>query len=336
MRNRVWLGLGVTLVVILLAVIAYRFQMAGPGARDDTAPGQAGEAATAGDEAGPSVPSFDVVRVSPDGTAVIAGRAAPNARIKILADGEIIAEVDANELGDWVALVDDPIDAGAREFTLEAANPDGGVTRSAETVVIDVPARPDEQPRVVLAAPDVPSRLMQGFGAGVEAPIEQGVSVRTIDEESDGNIIIAGVAPPAARIRLYVEGVPVADVVADETGAWSAGIGGGLDDGAHVIRADQVTQTGSVLARAEVTFERRAGGGIEIGERRVVVQRGNTLWRIAHYLYGEGLRYTTIYLANDDQIRDPNFIYPGQVFTVPGGNPPTASNEGAASPYLAE
>ena len=50
---------------------------------------------------------------------------------------------------------------------------------------------------------------------------------------------------------------------------------------------------------------------------RYVVRRGNSLWLIARQLYGEGFRYTAIYSANRDQIRDPNRIYPGQTFKLP-------------------
>ena len=51
---------------------------------------------------------------------------------------------------------------------------------------------------------------------------------------------------------------------------------------------------------------------------RVLVRRGDALWTIARNFYGDGFRYTTIYQANDSQIRDPNLIYPGQVFVLPG------------------
>ena len=50
----------------------------------------------------------------------------------------------------------------------------------------------------------------------------------------------------------------------------------------------------------------------------VLVQPGNSLWRLARRTYGSGLRYTDIYDANRDQTRDPNLIYPGQVFVLPG------------------
>jgi nucleoid-associated protein YgaU len=60
----------------------------------------------------------------------------------------------------------------------------------------------------------------------------------------------------------------------------------------------------------------------------VIIRRGDSLWRISQRVYGQGVRYTTIYLANRDQIRDPNKIYPGQVFGVPDDeNADSSGNE---------
>ena len=50
---------------------------------------------------------------------------------------------------------------------------------------------------------------------------------------------------------------------------------------------------------------------------RVMVQPGDSLWLLARQIYGEGIRYTVIHAANQSQIRDPNLIYPGQVFSMP-------------------
>jgi len=52
----------------------------------------------------------------------------------------------------------------------------------------------------------------------------------------------------------------------------------------------------------------------------VIIRKGDNLWRISRRLYGDGVRYTTIYQANQDQIRDPDLIYPGQVFLTPEGD----------------
>ena len=50
---------------------------------------------------------------------------------------------------------------------------------------------------------------------------------------------------------------------------------------------------------------------------QVTVQPGFTLWAIARENYGDGFAYVRVYEANRAQIRDPDLIYPGQVFTVP-------------------
>lgn len=49
----------------------------------------------------------------------------------------------------------------------------------------------------------------------------------------------------------------------------------------------------------------------------VIIRRGDTLWQISRRVYGQGVRYTTIYLANESAIRNPDRIAPGQIFTVP-------------------
>jgi nucleoid-associated protein YgaU len=51
--------------------------------------------------------------------------------------------------------------------------------------------------------------------------------------------------------------------------------------------------------------------------RTASVTRGDSLWRISKRIYGDGQRYTVIYTANAPQIREPNLIYPGQVFVLP-------------------
>lgn len=73
--------------------------------------------------------------------------------------------------------------------------------------------------------------------------------------------------------------------------------------------------------------EQEANGSSQDASRAVVpsidtatVTRGDSLWRISRKELGEGIRYTLIYQANASQIRDPNLIYPGQVFVVPHVN----------------
>ena len=55
----------------------------------------------------------------------------------------------------------------------------------------------------------------------------------------------------------------------------------------------------------------------ELTENSVIIRRGDNLWQISKRLWGRGIRYTIIYEANRDHIKDPHWIYPGQIFKVP-------------------
>ena len=50
---------------------------------------------------------------------------------------------------------------------------------------------------------------------------------------------------------------------------------------------------------------------------KVVIQPGNNLWKLSRIIYGRGINFTVIYQANKEQIRNPNRIYPGQIFAIP-------------------
>lgn len=70
-------------------------------------------------------------------------------------------------------------------------------------------------------------------------------------------------------------------------------------------------------------------------EGRLVIQPGNNLWRISKVIYGDGLKYATLYQANKDQIRDPDLIYPGQVFRTPDVLPPETIDPAQRDPMTA-
>ena len=71
-----------------------------PAPVPETAAGPEPTAPAAATEA----PSFDLVRVEPDGSAAVAGTAAPGAKVTIYADGAPLAEVEADAEGNFVAI----------------------------------------------------------------------------------------------------------------------------------------------------------------------------------------------------------------------------------------
>nr|WP_249681230.1 LysM peptidoglycan-binding domain-containing protein [Roseococcus pinisoli] len=131
----------------------------------------------------------------------------------------------------------------------------------------------------------------------------------------------AGAAPAGSHLRLYIDDVPAGEVVADAQGRWSYSPPSQPSFGRHVLRADHLGAQGQVISRVEQPFQRDAPPANVLAEAgaqgRYVVQPGNNLWRIARGTYGEGVRYTQIFSANRDQIRNPHLIYPGQIFTLP-------------------
>jgi nucleoid-associated protein YgaU len=299
-------------------------------------------------------PRFDVVRIGARGVAVIAGRAAPGAEVVLLEDGREVGRARADARGEWVILPAEALRPGTRQFTLLARR-GGEEVAGPDTVVVVVPEpqptlaeapRPDpaqrtdeatasatdepsaepatasapSQPLVVLLPPaQATPRVLQGPAA------QQGLTLDQVDYDQDGAIRFAGSAQPDSTVRVYVNERHVGDAQADGQGRWTLVPRDSVEVGRHQLRLDQLAAAGTVAARIEVPFQRDQLPEGSVAEGRVVVQPGNNLWRLARAAYGRGVRYTVIYEANRDQIRNPRLIYPGQVFTVPAMAAPVAT-----------
>ncbi|MEE2567602.1 LysM peptidoglycan-binding domain-containing protein [Hyphobacterium marinum] len=259
-------------------------------------------------------PSFDIVRVDPRGTAVIAGRGAPGAVVAVLGDNEEIARADVDDRGEWVIILDEPLPAGSLELGLLMTMPDGREVRSEQVVIVSIPESRDETPLVVLGRPGEASRVLQGPVDGIEmGPL----ALETVDYDEAGGVIFSGRADPDMRVRVIANGSTIGETTVGSDGRWTVRAGDTLAPGLYDLQIDMLGPDGRVLAVIALPFERAAPGAVNLGPDSVVVQPGNSLWRIARRLYGSGVQYTVIYQANRDQIRDPDMIYPGQVFTTP-------------------
>ena len=138
--------------------------------------------------------------------------------------------------------------------------------------------------------------------------------VGTVDYDDVGRMTIAGRANPGETVRVYLNNEPLGDATAGADGKWTLMPGRAVPHGPQRLRVDRLATGGAGVAhRLEVPFERVT---VKPGDA-VTIVRGDNLWNIARGALGSGERYTAIYEANRNQIRDPNLIYPGQVFVIP-------------------
>jgi nucleoid-associated protein YgaU len=205
----------------------------------------------------------------------------------------------------------------------------------------------------VKAAALLPTDLLPGALIG-----KSKVTVEAVEIEGR-KIFLAGVADPGRKVRAYINDVPLGDIVTPPTGRFLIEAERDVPVGDYIIHVEVLDPDGvEVIAQATVPFEREPGIDVaavaqtapdaavsapipsdttveekiavasdELAPKlqnvrsAVIIRRGDTLWRISHRVYGHGVRYSTIYLANESKISDPNRIWPGQVFGVPEMTP---------------
>ena len=468
--------------------------------------------AATGDAA--QLPTFDVLRVEPDGDAVIAGKAQPGSQLEIVNKGQVIAKTPVEGSGDFVAVLDNPLPPGDHELVLRATGKDGKVSESKEVATVSVPAQKGGDLLAMVTTPGKASRVLTmpeaappalqaqttppaatntqapataaqtGNAAPSDTPSET-ASVRVTAVEFDGSkIYIAGSAPAGTTIRALVDDTRIGESKAEASGSFVVEGDIQLSVGSHIITAEALDASGKVTLRVRVPFSRpeadqgtvamqpsapaaqpnaatsgqapaavtdqaafealrtevskafgilsglykdsktpaldevaaaksatvialrslsefrtaasadpaftafvadiarkarsllslmdtlpndvAAAGKAIAGltgrfdelnaaapvpsapasaatpttdasgtktfeqaplahsDSAVIIRRGDTLWQISRRVYGQGVRYTTIYLANQQQIHNPDLIEPGQIFDVPENPLPNA------------
>jgi hypothetical protein len=314
-------ALVILLLLALLGFIAWKASQrsAEPKAQNETAqsPADAPEGRPA-----PSLPSFDIVRVDRTGYAVIAGRALSGAKVSILANGAELASTIAEKDGSWVVTTETPLAAGSVELRLVMTAPDGRTIQSEDTIIIYVPQRDGDRPLVLRTTPGGATKVLQE-PRDADAALGP-LTLDTIDYDDSGAVIFSGRAEPGRTVELYIRredagpSVLLDRVDANAAGRWMiARSDPPILPGRYRLLIVQLDANRAPAFAIEAPFERARPEDVDLSDGRVIVQPGNSLWRIARRAYGRGAQYTIIYEANADQIRDPDLIYPGQIFTIP-------------------
>ena len=200
------------------------------------------------------------------------------------------------------------------------------IASSPEQPVQDASAQQEETPTVMIA--DVSGvKIVSKAAVSAENPE---IFLDTISYDDEGGLTLAGRGVPNGVVRLYLNNAVIGETVTDALGAWSYDASA-IEPGVYTLRIDQLNADGSkVLARMETPFKREARSKLQeqlsaaespARINVVTVQPGNTLWGISRKRYGRGILYVQVFEANRDKIRDPDLIYPGQVFSLPDDAP---------------
>ena len=179
-----------------------------------------------------------------------------------------------------------------------------------------------EQPTVLLAD----SEGVKVVQSGKTGPnVMTDVMFDTINYSKDGDVAVTGRGTPESIVHFYLDNSPVASAAVDQTGYWSADLSD-VEAGVYTLRLDQLDQSGKVSSRIESPFKRE-DRSVLVDQMQdiasparinvITVQPGNTLWAISRERYGRGILYVQVFDANKDKIRDPDLIYPGQIFDLP-------------------
>ncbi len=206
------------------------------------------------------------------------------------------------------------------ETALDGADP-------AAQVAASQPQDPKPDAQEAAEAPAVAVLRSDDTGVALvpsAPPPAQTVVLDTIGYSDAGDVQLGGrAAAGTVEVRAYLNNRAVARLPVDEDGNWRGDVPE-VDAGVYTLRVDALAADGSVASRVETPFKREepevlaaATANSDGPVRAVTVQAGDTLWAIARDRYGEGLLYVQVFEANRASIRDPDLIYPGQVFDLP-------------------
>lgn len=265
------------------------------------APSAGGDGAASSDSAAGERFSILSAINDADQGVVVSGTAAPGADIMLFANGELFGQTRADNEGRWQYRDPKGLGEGSHLIRADVVDETGQALAQVERSIGDGEAVE------IVRVPD----------SGVQAQADEALTVDSVDYDEVGEVTIAGQSDPGSQVNVYVDNEYVGTAETTEAGGWEIEPGDKLEPGTHKLRVDKVDQGGVVLSRVETPLARAEPSELALGDAIVIVQPGNSLWRIARRTYGGGVHFSVIYDANRGQIRDPDLIYPGQIFSVP-------------------
>jgi len=231
-----------------------------------------------------------------------------------------LAEADATPSADETTEVTELAAAGTAETpTAEPTTPTSNETAAATgDSAPETTGSEDAAPTIVVAGTDG-VRVVRG--GAPEAQTE--VQIDAISYTIDGDVAVSGRGPADRQVQVLLNNQPIQLGEIGPEGQWSLELPD-VDPGTYTLTVTQLSPSGEVESRVDTPFLREdpdliAGSPmrVEDGVSVITVQPGFTLWGIAEANFGDGIAYVQIFQENRDRIRDPDLIFPGQIFQLP-------------------
>ena len=274
---------------------------------------------------------LEVVRVRPDGSLVIAGKGLPNSKIEVISNSEVIAVTTSDKIGDFVAVPQKQLKSGEYFLSFRQTTLDNKVVIANKSVAINVTGKKDDLPIVAIVESQgrLGAKVIQAPGLEKKQQnikINKQTNTKTIQEpqikilaithdSKVGQLVLSGIAYNGVQVNAGFTGKETSStkIINDE---WTLSIPGKLIAGKQKVFAVLLGKNGKVLSENSVVIN---GKSIENanGKTLIIVQKGDALWNIAYQRLGLGNRYIDIVELNKDKIKNPDLIYPKQLFIIP-------------------
>ena len=238
----------------------------------------------------------EAVEVQGGGKLHVSGRARPGASARFYLNDTFIAAATAGSDGRFAITINEGVAPGNYRVRLDEVEARNGAVRARAEVPFNVPAA-----AVAAGAPAVAAKTTTEVAAAKTTAVPPAPL-------PPASTATAAAAAPAPAARVASEASTAAKLAMPAPVAATAQKAASQADAAKPQLAAAAPPLPASAPPSNVVVEKI---------NTATVTRGDSLWRISQTTYGAGMRYAVIYEANQTQIRDPDLIYPGQIFVLP-------------------
>ena len=277
-------------------------------------------------------PEIDIIKVSPDGSFIIAGKGQPNSNINISNKGNLIDSSIVDSDGNWVVVSKENLKTGDNLISIDQINNNGLVLRHKQLFITKIDEHKKDQPLVIsvpnkngenISIIQQPSEKQKIYKVENDLGIQKKIksnqkifNVKTIFFNENGFVSIHGEVNFGKRIELYIN-KKIMETIKIENSKWQYNSDKTIDYGLHDLLVVLKSDKDKILDKITLPFMRVEMPYKDVPENFILIKPGDMLWTIAYRLYGDPFKYIQIFEENKDQITNPDLIFPGQLFSIP-------------------